>query len=694
MASRARTARRPALLIALGIIGLIGGIWYIAPEFLHTIEFNLYDQHFRLRGRRPPNPQVAIVTIDDASLATVGRWPWSRVILAQLVRRLDEAGAASIAFDVLLNEPERSPEREIVERLRKRLGGGGLSPGLRAELERIVAEADPDAALAAAMRDSGRVVLASHFLFGVGLGTAPPERTGPPMKSAIGVRLATDPPPSSRAPAFTNYTERGVFPPLHAREETFPIPPLAAAAAAIGHVNMIPERDGSTRYEALIVESRGYYYPSLAVEAVRVAAGLDPSTRTVAFGESITLRLPDEGIVIPTDARSRVLIDYAGPDGTIPHVAAAEVLQGKGLERVKDRAVFIGATAPGLVDVRVTPFSAILPGVEKHANVAANILDRRFIVRPWWFEYVEAAGIVLFPLLLAIVLPALRPYASIAVTLALWAGLFAAGHYAFRRGQWINLVYPSLALLLTFIAITVYRFFTEERQRQYTRRAFQQYVSPEVVERIMQNPEALQFGGELRNLTVLFSDIRDFTTFTEKNDPQMVVQMLREYLTEMTRIVIEEGGTLDKYIGDAVMAEFGAPIAYPDHALRGCRAALRMAAEVERLTAKWTAEGKEPFRIGLGVNTGNMVVGNLGSEQLFDYTVIGDEVNLGARLESLNKDYQTDKHIIISEGTYEATGEAIEVRRLGEVKVKGKTRPVVVYELLALTSTPTSTVPA
>jgi adenylate cyclase len=205
----------------------------------------------------------------------------------------------------------------------------------------------------------------------------------------------------------------------------------------------------------------------------------------------------------------------------------------------------------------------------------------------------------------------------------------------------------------------------------------------------MQNPQALQFGGELRNLTVLFSDIRDFTTFTEKHDPHVVVQMLREYLTEMTRIVIEEGGTLDKYIGDAVMAEFGAPIAYPDHALRGCRAALRMAAEVERLTAKWTAEGKEPFRIGLGVNTGNMVVGNLGSEQLFDYTVIGDEVNLGARLESLNKDYQTDKHIIISDGTYESAGDAIDVRRLGEVKVKGKTRPVVVYELLGLAGTPT-----
>jgi adenylate cyclase len=683
MAPRARTARRPHLLIALGVIALTGAIWYLAPEFLHTIELNLYDQHFRLRGPRAPNPQVAIVTIDEPSLTVEGHWPWPRKTLAQLVRRLGEAGAASIAFDVLLNEPGRFPERDMVEQLRQRLGGRSLDAAVRAELEKMVAESEPDAALAGAIRDSGRVVLASNFRFGGGTPADVPERTGSPMKSALGVRVAADPPPLNRAPAFSNFPERGLYPPPRAREETFPIPSLMAAATAIGHVNNFSETDGSTRYEALIIESRGYYYPSLAIEAVRVAAGLDPSALTMTFGHSVQLA----DIVIPTDARSRVLIDYAGPDGTIPHVSAAEVLQAKGFERLKDRAVFIGATAPGMYDLRVTPFSTTMPGVEKHANMAANILERRFIVRPAWFEYVEAATIVLFPLILAVVVPAMRPYPSIAMTLVVWAGLFGAGHYAFRKGQWINLVYPSLALVLTFIAITVYRFLFEERQRQYTRRAFQQYVSPEVVEQIMQNPQVLQFGGELRNLTVLFSDIRDFTTFTEKNDPQMVVQMLREYLTEMTRIVIEEGGTLDKYIGDAVMAEFGAPIAYPDHALRGCRAALRMAAEVERLTAKWTAEGKEPFRIGLGVNTGNMVVGNLGSEQLFDYTVIGDEVNLGARLESLNKDYQTDKHIIISDGTYEAAGAAIEVKQLGEVKVKGKTRPVVVYELLGLTVT-------
>lgn len=250
--------------------------------------------------------------------------------------------------------------------------------------------------------------------------------------------------------------------------------------------------------------------------------------------------------------------------------------------------------------------------------------------------------------------------------------------------MWLPVVYASLALALTWVAITVYRFLTEERQRLFTKRAFQQYVSPELVDRIVEDPAALRFGGEVRELTVLFSDIRDFTTFAEKHDPQEVVRMLREHLTRMTAEVLAQQGMLDKYIGDAVMALFGAPVALADHAERACRAALAMSAEAERLRARWVAEGREPFRIGIGINTGRMVVGNLGSEQLFDYTVIGDEVNLGARLESLNKEYATSTHIIIGEGTYAAAKDAIEVRRLGEVTVKGKTRPVVVYELLAL----------
>ena len=505
--------------------------------------------------------------------------------------------------------------------------------------------------------------------------TAPPERRGSPVKSALR--------------SFKNYAERGAAPPIAAASATLPIPPLLAAAASIGHVNMLAELDGSTRYEGLVIESNGYYYPSLALEAVRLAAGIDPFALKLDFGNAVLLG----DVTIPVDARARVLIDYAGPPGTMLTIPAADILQGRGLEHVKDRLVFVGATAEGTYDLRVTPVSPVFPGVEKHAHVAANIIDGRFIVRPKEIELLELAGIVTVPLALAFVLPLLRPVPSIVVALGVWAALFGGAHLAFRQGIWIPLVYPSLALALTFVAITIYRFLTEERQRLWTKRAFQQYVSPEVVERIMQNPAALQFGGEVRNMTVLFSDIRDFTTITERHshDPHIVVQMLREYLTSMTAIVLREGGTLDKYIGDAVMALFGAPVSYHDHALRGCRAALAMTKEVERLTEKWLAEGKEPFRIGLGVNTGNMVVGNLGSEQLFDYTVIGDEVNLGARLESLNKDYQTTTHIIISDATAEAARGSIEVRELGEVKVKGKTRPVVIYELLGLTTTPPRT---
>jgi len=673
MAKVGRGTRLYSLLIAVGVVVFIGAVYWSAPDFLHRVEFNFYDQHFKIRGARKVTAPVTIVTIDEASLKAVGRWPWSRMILADLTLRLTEAGARVIAFDVLFNEPEPGAERQVVDRLANTDSGKAVDPRVRSALEKMAQENSPDGIFAEIIRESGRVVLASNFVLESTPPTAVPERQGSPKKGALG--------------AFRNFKDRGLYPPIHGVQEFFPVPPLLEAATAVGHTNMLPESDGSTRYEALLIEARGFYYPSLALEAVRVATGVEPFGVKVTFGDSIQV---GKDVLIPTEVRSRTLIDYAGPPGTIPHVSAVDIFTDRGLERVKDRIVFVGATAEALYDLRVTPVSPTMPGVEKHANMVANILEGRYIVRPGWTELAEIGGIVLFPLILALVLPAVRPVPSLGITLALLAALLGTTHYWFRQGLWTPVVYPALALLGAFVAITIYRILTEERQRQYTRRAFQQYVSPEVVERIMQNPQALQFGGELRNLTVLFSDIRDFTTFTEKNDPQLVVQMLREYLTEMTRIVIEEGGTLDKYIGDAVMAEFGAPIAYPDHALRGCRAALRMAAEVERLTAKWTAEGKEPFRIGLGVNTGNMVVGNLGSEQLFDYTVIGDEVNLGARLESLNKDYQTDKHIIISDGTYESAGDAIDVRRLGEVKVKGKTRPVVVYELLGLAGAPTT----
>jgi adenylate cyclase len=580
-----------------------------------------------------------------------------------------------VAVDILLSEPEQSGELRAAAALSERLRAQGLAgtaagSAVQRELEAFAREADHDRRLAEAVRESGRVILPIVFEVGPDRSGPPPVPTGAPFKSAL--------------VSFRHRDERAVYPPPVARSATPPVPALAEAARALGHVTMLADRDGTTRWEAVAFEHQGHYYPSLAVQAVALATGVEPTRLTLDFGRSLGVG----ALSVPLDPRDRMLINYAGPGGTFRHISAVDLLTGKvPPEAVRDRIVFVGATAAGTYDLRVTPTSPIMPGVEKHANVAGDILSGRFLHRPDWVELVELAGILLLPLSLAWLLPRLRPAVSVGAVAAVWAILFGVVHLAFRGGLWLPVVYPTLALGLTFVGITVYRLLTEERQRLWTKRAFQQFVSPEVVERLMDNPAALQFGGEMRNLTVLFSDIRDFTPYTERHPPQEVVQMLREYLTRMVDQVLAQQGTLDKFIGDGVMAVFGAPVPLPDHAERACRAALGMIRELEALQARWTAEGREPFKIGIGINTGDMMVGNLGSEQLFDYTVAGDGVNVGARVESLNKEYKTETCIIISESTYLAAQDVLDVRRLGEATVKGKTRPIVVYELRGIRET-------
>ena len=676
MAVRLMGTRGRVYLIAAAVVVLALAVFLWAPEFLKTAEIRLYDLHFKLRGTEQPGDRVVIAAIDEKSLTALGRWPWPRSLMGDLIRVLSAGGAKVIAVDILLSEPEVSGELRAATQLSERLralgaaGVGTAGPTVQRELADLIRRADHDRQLADAIRESGRVVLPIVFEVGPDRSGPPPEPSGTPYKSAL--------------QSFRHYEERGLYPPPAAKEATPPLPAFVEAAQALGHVTMLADQDGTTRWEAVIFEDRGRYYPSLAVQAVRLASGVEPKGLTLDFGRALTIG----SVPAPLDPRDRLLINYAGPGGTFRYLSAVDLLSGKvSPDAVRDRIVFIGATAAGTYDLRVTPTSPIMPGVEKHANVAANVLSGRFLRRPDWVELVEVAGILFFPLALAWLLPRLRPVVSLGAVLAVWGVLFAAVHLAFRGGLWLPVVYPTLALGLTFVGITVYRLLTEERQRLWTKRAFQQFVSPEVVERLMDNPAALQFGGEVRNLTVLFSDIRDFTGYAERHPPQEVVRMLHEYLTRMVDRVLAQQGTLDKFIGDAVMAIFGAPVPLPDHAERACRAALGMIKELEMLQAKWMAEGREPFRIGIGINTGDMVVGNLGSEQLFDYTVVGDGVNLGARLESLNKEYKTTLPIIISESTYLAAKEMLEVRRLGEVTVKGKSRPVVVYELLGIHET-------
>jgi adenylate cyclase len=679
MSAGRRPARRRVYLISLGVIGLVGALYLAAPEFLRTIEAKLYDLHFTVRGVRDPGDRVVIVAIDERSLGVVGRWPWPRSTLAELVRRLSSLRAKVIVFDVLLSEPEVSGElratRHLAERfraLRPQFAGAGAR-AFEQDLARLLGETDHDAQLETAIRTTGQVVLPMVFDLAPGVPSRPPEPEGRPFKSAL--------------TNFRHYDERGVYPPPSALSAALPIARFADAAVAVAHVTMLADLDGTTRWEQPVWEHRGHYYPSVAVEAVRLALNLERAALRLDFGRALEIGATR----VPVDPRNRFLIDYPGPARTFRHVSAADLLAGTvPAEAIRDRLVFVGATAEGTYDLRVTPVSPVFPGVEKHAAVAANLLDGHFLSRPDWVALIEVGGVILWPLLLGWLLPRLRPAVGLPLALLMWVALFAAVHLAFHQGVWIPVVYSSLALTVGAVAITGYLHLTEERQRLSIKRAFERFVNPEVVERIAEDPAALRFGGEVRTLTVLFSDVRDFTTYTERHPPQEVVHVLREYFTRMVDQVLAHDGTLDKFIGDGLMAFFGAPLALPDHAERACRTALAMVAEVQQLQTKWLAEGREPFRIGIGINTGEMVVGNLGSEQLFAYTVVGDPVNLAARLESLNKEHHTQVPIIISETTYRAAGDILDVVRLGEVTVKGKTKPVMVYELRGLRA-PTAT---
>ncbi len=663
--TRLTRSRRAVYLVAGAVVVVLLLLYVAAPEFLTILEAKLYDLHFALRGARDPGDQVLVVAIDEKSLAAVGRWPWPRSRLAELVRKLADAGARVIALDILLSEAEVSGELRAAALLADRLLGPGPAPrGLQDELDRLRRTADHDAQLEAALRESGRVVLPIVFDLAPGPPSTPAEPSGEPLKSAL--------------VGFRHYDDRGRYPPPAARDAMPPLPRFVAAARELGHVNMLADRDGTTRWEALVFQHRGYVYPSLGVQAVRVALDVAPAGLKLDFGRALEIGPR----VVPVDPRNRMLVDYAGPAGTFRHVSAVDVLTGAvAPTALRDRIVLVGATAAGVYDLRVTPVSPVFPAVEKHANIAANLLSGRFLTRPDWMELVEAAGIVLWPLFLAWLLPRLRPLVGLGVTLTAWGVGFGVAHVGFRTGLWIPVLYPSLAMVASAVVITGYLYVTEERRRQWVKRAFRQFVSPEVVEQLADDPDALHFGGELRPLTVLFSDVRGFTDYTEKHAPDVVVQMLREHLTRMVAEIQACHGTLNQFLGDAVLAIFGAPVAFPDHAEQACRAARGMLAEFQKLRAQWIAEGREPFRnMGIGINTGEMVVGNLGSEQLFNYTALGDGVNLGARLEALTKEFNVP--IIVSEATYQHVRDLFPARYLGEVKVKGKEKPVRIYALL------------
>jgi len=626
-----KTGKKAGIIIAL-VVALTLSIMHVTNvRFFEVLEEKTLDMRFQFRGKISPGPETVIAAIDEKSIKELGRFPWPRSVWGRVVDRLMEDGAKVIVFDVFFTEAENVASDDLFQD---------------------------------AIRRSGRVILPVVFDLVEGYqGSGFTDKKLDFMTpSAYKTVINSDLP----------------FSPIKAKMVLPTLQRFSAFSPSLAHINMVSDRDGTLRWEMLAIDYHNEYYAPIGLEAARLFLGIKPEDLSLDYAGAVHLG----NITIPTDEYGRMLINYRGPNQTFPMYAISDILDRRTpAGTFRDKIVLIGATAIGIYDLRVTPFSTHMAGIEKHASVVDNILRKDFIRRK---ETAVLILIFLFAIMLGIALPQLGARAGIALFLIIFTGYLGYVYYLFLvKGIWFNLVYPASALLFGYTSQTAYRFFTEEQRARDIRKMFSSYVSKRIVDELIRDPSKAKLGGDRKEITVLFSDIRGFTSFSEKHQPEEVVSLLNEYLGAMTNIVFEYEGTLDKFIGDAIMALWGAPVGQPDHAERACRCALAMIEKLKELQKKWADEGKYVIDIGIGINTGGMVVGNMGAEgKKMDYTVIGDNVNLGARLESLTRQY--NNHIIISESTYAKVKDIVDAKALGAVTVKGKQLPVVIYDLLSL----------
>jgi len=659
--------------LAAGIaIGLTAAVITLALSWagvLDEIELVTYD--WRIRQAAAPatvSKEIVLVEVNETSIRDlapfVGRWPWPRVVFSWLVNYLNRGPARVIAIDFTFAEPDGT--------LGSRIGG----------TEWLAA--DSDQAFADAVARARASVLLADARY---QGTEGDQRNKPADWSArtLPFRLgqAIDQP--------------GIVLP--------PYPALLKSATLLGHNYLPLDPDGTARRMPPFIREGSRFLPSLGVGAAIVAGGFQPDEITLR-GHALQFRDRVMPLVATPDTANdagglsdqlTTLINYQAPSlvgGERPYasfevrhlLASEEQLQNGQKPLVdpglfKDKIVFVGLNASGIVDVFSTPFGANsgnMPGIQLHATMADNLLSNRFI-RPA-SSRVRVGSVIVAGLVIGC-FAAFLPFTPLAL-----AALLAIGGWtwfalsSFRNGLWLDMTQPLAAMGIALFAGTAYQYFVEGREKRIVKALFGRYVSRDVYHQLIEHPELAVLGGKRREMTVLFSDIRGFTTVTEKGDAEALVAQLNEYFSRMVEVVFRHHGTVDKFVGDMVMALFGAPVEDPAHAEHAVAAAVEMVDVLGQLNRKWQGEGKVPLDIGIGVNSGEMIAGNIGSRSIMSYTVIGDNVNLGSRLESLNKDFRT--RIIISDATRTRLQNDYTVRALGDVTVKGKTRPVAIFEVV------------
>ncbi len=596
----------------------------LLPIF-QLLEYKASDALFVLRGQRPQSGEYVIIAIDDATDSALDtRWPYPRQYHARLLNNLFELGAKQVIMDVAFTE-QSNP--------------------------------DSDKLLADTAFYHQNTIFAGKYM--------PQTRIGEPARVQAPIKAIRD------------------------------------KALSWGIVNVSPDQDNLVRSYTLFEMHDGEPQYSLGIAALANSRIYQPDwAQHIRLREKL-LNVADRGI--PIQHKNRSLINFYGPEGSFEYISYASVLDdstmnmpgyyGVELNEFYDlkeqgilagKTALVGASIAELHDNYPTPMGAAwMPGVEIHANFLEMVHNEDYLstVNYWYYLLIEFVLIFAFYL----IFNKLKPRNAALVLLVIFAAQYYAAWWLFNhKSLMIPIVQSALAYFCVYVISFVKHYMVSLKEKKFIRNAFQQYMAPELVNELLRQPGKLSYGGNYQELSVLFSDIRGFTTYAEKYSPQETVNILREYLTAMVEVIIQHNGIVDKFVGDEIMALYGVPLPSESHALDACKTALTMRESLNALQEKWLAEGRESFEIGIGINSGGAIVGNLGSEQIFDYTAIGDTINLGARLESINKDYQTNKHIIISEYSYRLVKEQVEVRYLDEVKVKGKQIAVKIYELIRL----------
>ncbi len=642
--------RTVGLAMLAGLIAL--RIW--DPPSVEDLRLRSFDVYQILKPRIPTVKPAVIVDIDEDSLRTLGQWPWPRTLVADLIEKLNGLGAVAIALDVLFPEQDRLSPALAVQSFRN------VDEETKAKLRNLPSN---DEVLANVLKNS-RVILGQSGIL---------QTTAPNPQARVTGMATRGPDPSAFLITFPGLLRN--------------VPVLEEAAAGRGLLTIKSERDGIVRRVPIIVKAGGIVAPALTLDMLRVVTNSGAILISTDPAGVKSVAVP--GLEIPTDRSGQLWVHF-GPHDPGRYVSAKDVIEGRvPADRIAGKLILIGTSAVGLLDIKTTPLDPAMPGVEIHAQILETVLSRAVLSHPNWATLAELTITLVAGLALTLLAPAVGAGSLLVLFAAIAATVTGLAWYFFTaNGILLDISFPLLACFLIYVIMEFMGYMRAQRERRRIRSAFSQYLSPALVEQLAQSPNKLVLGGEARTMSIMFSDVRGFTTISEtyKNDPQGLTQLMNRFLTPMTNAIIERKGTIDKYMGDAIMAFWNAPIDDADHERNACRAALDMLTRVDALNFEREIEAREngqvfiPIEIGIGINTGTCVVGNMGSDLRFDYSVLGDSVNLASRLEGRSKSYGTP--IIVGAATAEKAAGEFAALELDLITVKGKTEPERIFTIL------------